>query len=178
MSGLGGYTGKASLRVPPPNNSGNEFINQLIGNRNDINNTATIFGFLQDLYEEKHARQLVYPYLAAGILITSHTDAYTLGNFIEIVPANTFTQGFHIHHLHLIAPSANGDYALGLYQGTTPIGQVTFSRTDKKDDVEGLTIFAIPCDANSQIQARLASSNAAQQDTVRLKIWYHPHLHS
>jgi len=178
MSGLGGHTGKANLRVPAPNNTLNTFINQLIGNRNDVNSAETIFGFLHDLWEEKHARQLVYPYLAAGVLITSHLNAYTLGNFIEVVPANTITQGFHIHHLHIISPSANGDYALGLYEGTTPIGQITFSRTDKKDDTEGLEIFTSPCAANSQLQARLASSNAAQQDTVRLKIWYHPHLHS
>ncbi|GAH23976.1 unnamed protein product, partial [marine sediment metagenome] len=106
MSGLGGHTGKANLRVPPANNLLNEYITQLIGNRNDFNNAQTIFGFLHDLWEEGHARQLVYPYLAPGVLITSHTDAYTLGNFIEVVPANAITQGFHIHHIHLISPSA------------------------------------------------------------------------
>jgi len=178
MSGLGGHTGKANLRVPLPNSTLNTFITQLIGNRDDKNDAETIFGFLHDMYEETHARQLVYPFLAAGILITSHLDAYTLGNFIEVVPANTITRGFHIHHLHIMSPSANGDYALGLYEGTTPIGQITFSRTDKKDDTEGLEIFTSPCAANAQVQARLASSNAAQQDTVRVKIWYHPHLHS
>jgi len=178
MSGLGGHTGKANLRVPPINNTFNTFINQLIGNRNDYNHSETIFGFLRDMWEEQHSVQLIYPELAQGILITSHLDAYTLGDFAEIVPANAITQGFHIHHIHLIAPSANGDYEIRLYQETTLIGEATFSRTDKKDDIEGLDIFSSHCNPNSQIQARLASSNAAQQDTVRLKIWYHPHLHS
>ena len=175
---LGGHTGKANLRVPPPNNILNEFINQLIGNRNDYNGTATIFGFLHDMWEEQHACQLVYPSLAIGALITSHLNAYTLGDFAEVVPVNTITQGFHIHHLHILSPSANGDYEIRLYQGTSKIGEATFSSTDKKDDVEGLDIFTCHCDANSQVQAKLASSNAAQENTVRLKVWYHPHLHS
>ncbi len=174
-----GYGGRvADLRVPLPNNFQNKLINQLIGNRNDVNSAETIFGFLQDMWEELHSSQLVYPSLAQGVLITSHSNAYTLGNFIEVIPVNTITNEFHIHHLHLLSPNANGDYEIRLYQGTTLIGEATFSRTDKKDDVEGLEIYTSHCEANAQIQARLSSSNAAQQDTVRLKVWYHLHLHS
>jgi len=176
MSPIGGYTGIANLLVPPPDNLLNEFVTQLIGNRNDGHDAQTIFGFLRDIWEEQHTCQLVYPSLAAGILTTSHLDAYTLGDFAEIVPANTITREFHIHHLHLLSPSANGDYEVRLYQGTSKIVEATFSRSDKKDDVEGLNIFTCHCDANSQIQAKLASSNAAQQDTVKIKIWYHLHL--
>lgn len=164
-----------SLKVPDPNNIDNAIINDLIGNRNDSNSAATIVGRLFDAWEETHSAQCVYPSLADGVLVTTHTDAWTPGNFAEIIPANIINVEFHIHHICVCSASANGGYEIILYKGTTKIGEMTFSRTDKKDDVEGLDIFTPHCEANSQIQAKIASENAAQQDTVRFKVWYHPH---
>jgi len=164
-----------SLKVPDPDNTKNLTINDLVGNRDDTNSAATIFARIFDSWEEKHSAQFVYPSLVDPVLVTAHTNAWTLGDFAEIIPANTIDIQFHIHHIHVCSPSANGNYEIILYNGTTEIGQASFSRTDKKDDVEGLDIFVPHCEANSQVQARIASENAAQQDTIRLKLWYHPH---
>ncbi len=166
---------RSLLNVPDPDGAGNETINQLIGNRNDENLTTTVYGFLRDLHEESHSAQFIYPNLADGTLVTAHADAWTLGNYAEVVPVNTITTEFHIHHVAICSTSANGSYVMVLYQATTEIGRFSFTRTDKKDDVEGIDIYVPHSLANAQIQAKLASSNAASEDTARVKIWYHPH---
>lgn len=165
----------AALQVPDPDGDGNDTINQLLGNRNDDNSTHTIFGHVHDLWEGMHHPQKVWPTLADAVIVTAHADAWTLGNYAEIVAANAISTEFHIHHIHISTPSANGEYELVLYAGTTEIARVTFTRTDKKDDVEGLDIRVPHCAANTQIQAKLASGNAGSADTLKVKIWYHEH---
>lgn len=166
----------ANQQVPEINGTGNATINQLIGNRNDDQAIATtIYAYLHDLWEGAHHAQLLYPDLAAPVTVTSHADAYTLGSFTEIVPADAIATEFHIHHLHISSPDKNAQYILVLYNGTTELARVSFSRTDKKDDVEGLDIRMVHCAANSQIQAKLASSVNASEDSADVKLWYHPH---
>lgn len=165
----------AALQVPDPDGDSNDTINQLIGNRNDSNSTHTIFGHVHDIWEGSHHEQKVWPALADAILVTAHADAWTLGNYAEIVAANAISEEFHIHHIQIISPSANGEYELVLYTETTEILRVTFSRTDKKDDVEGLEIVSPHCDANAQIQMKVASGNAASADSIKVKLWYHLH---
>jgi len=105
--------------------------------------------FSMQNYEENFSAQGIYPTLADGALITTHADEFTLGNYAEIVPVNTITNDFHIHHIHIIAPVVNAVWECVLYQVTTEIGRFTFSSTDKKDDVEGIEINTSQCDANS-----------------------------
>lgn len=127
-----------------------------------------------DSWEENHAGQWVYPLLGAGILITAHANAYQLGNYATIIPVNAIDTAFHIHHVHILAPSANGDYELRLYTGAgVRIAIFTFSRTDKKDDIEGVDLYTPHLFANTQVRAKLASSNGG--DTASIKLWYHPH---
>ena len=163
------------LSVPDLNNTGNETINQLIGNRNDSNSTHTLFGHIHDLWGDDHHLQKVWPSLANCILVTAHADAWVLGNYAEIIAANAISSEFHIHHVCMCDPSANGQYELVLYVGITEIGRLTFSRTDKKDNVEGLDVRLPHCAANAQIQLKVASGNAASPDTVKVKLWYHEH---
>ncbi|GAG55182.1 unnamed protein product [marine sediment metagenome] len=126
-------------------------------------------------YQERFTAQKVYPTLADGVEVTTHADDWVLGSFVEIVPVNTITSDFHIHHVHVIKPTANGTYDCVLYCGTTEIGRFSFSRTEKKDDMEGIEIHTTLCDANSQVQAKLASENDASEDKVEIKLWYHEH---
>lgn len=161
--------------VVSPDGTGNSVINQLIGNRNDGLGASTMFAYQHDNWEALHHEQEVYPTLADAILVTAHADAWKLGDYVEIAPVDAITHEFHIHHLHIHAPSADGEYELVLYAGTTVIGKVTFTRTDKKDDIEGLEIRTIVCEAGAQIQAKLASGNAASADSLMLKFWYHHH---
>lgn len=173
----GGYRqpDPVDLSVPDPDGGLNLTINDIIGNRQDSQGIVSLYSIMSDEYEGTHHVQYVYPSLATGVLVTTHADAWTLGNSAEIVPANGITGDFHIHHIHLHATSANGQYELRLYEVTTLISVITFSRTDKKDDVEGVELITPHQSANSQIQAKLASENVASADTVRIKIWYHLH---
>lgn len=164
------------LRAPDRNAILNNDMRDVIGNREDANETSTIAGRIFDQWEEMHVGQMVYPLLGAGTLVTAHANAYQLGDYATIIPVNTISFGFHIHHIHILAPSANGDYELRLYTGAgVRLTIFTFSRTDKKDDVEGIDLYTPHLAANIQIRAKLASSNAAQADTARIKLWYHPH---
>ena len=163
------------LNVPPINNSANVLVKDVIGNREDDNDSTTLAGRIRDQWEETHVGQLVYPTLAQGILVTAHLDAWTLGSYVTIIPVNTITGDFHIHHICVCSASANGAYELRLYRGVERLAIVTFTRTDKKDDIAGLDIYTPHIEANSQIRDKLASSNAAQEDTVRISIWYHLH---
>lgn len=165
----------SALQVADPNSSENIIIADLLGNRNDGHNGGSIFSNLHDLWEGDHHEQLVWPTLADPITVTAHADDWVFGEYAEIVAANAITYDFHIHHLHIAEPSANGNYELILYNGTTKILGVSFSRTDKKDDVEGLEVRTPHCPANSQIQAKVASGNDASADTLKVKLWYHPH---
>ena len=164
----------AALQVVPVDSSENTTINQLFGNRNDGHSAVTLFSHIHDAWEDEHHVQRVYPTLADCILVTANAAIWTLGNYTEIVPANTIEGEFHIHHICLCDPSKDGNYEIVLYAGTTELGRVTFSRTAKKDNIEGMDIVTPHCAANTQIQAKLATGmNTA--DTVKIKIWYHVH---
>lgn len=163
----------AALQVPAANGVGNTTINQLIGNRNDGHDAQTLFATMHDVWEGGHHAQMIYPTMASAVTVATHANPWTLGNFVEIIPANVITGEFHIHHVSIVAPSANGEYELVLYNGTTEISRCSFSRTDKKDDVEGLGIVAEHTVANSQIQAKLASDSGG--DSADVKLWYHLH---
>lgn len=163
------------LRVAPPDNTGNETINQLIGNRNDGHESHTMFSHLHDSWNALHLPQKIWPSLGDAVLVTAHADAWVLGNFAELIAVNDIAVEYHIHHVQIVEPSANGEYELVFYNGTAEIARVSFSRTDKKDDVEGLDIRSAHNAANSRLQMKVASGNAASADTLRVKVWYHEH---
>jgi len=130
---------------------------------------------VDDIWEAAHHNQKVYPTLADAVTVSSDAVAWTLGNFAEIIPANAIETEFHIHHIAVVAPSANGEYELVIYNGTTEIGRASFSRSDKKDDVERLVFITDHTPANTQIQAKLEYSEGGGVETTKVKIWYHDH---
>lgn len=164
---------RQKLSVPGSGGTDNLTMRDVIGNKDDEHDAETLFGHLHDLWGMQHNAQKVYPTLAGAVTVTANGAIWTLGNFVEIVPVNIITNSFHIHHLHITAPSVNGDYELVLYEVSTEIGRVTFSRTDKKDDVEGLPVRTPTSIANAQIRAKLACSVGGA--SAKLKVWYHLH---
>lgn len=162
-----------NLEAPSPDNIDNVLMRDVIGNRNDNHSTGTLFGALHDLWEMENHVQLIYPSLAAAVTVTADGGDWVLGTFAEIVPVDTIDTDFHIHHLHISEPSADKDYELVLYNVSTIIGKATFSRTAKKDAVEGLPVKTMYSPANTQIRAKLACSGGGA--SAKVKIWYHPH---
>lgn len=161
------------LEVPDADNGDNAFMRDVIGNKSDVNDSNTLYAKINDLWEGTHHSQLVYPTLANPIIVTAAGGVWTLGNFAEIIPANTITEAFHIHHIGIHEASVNGGYEIVLYAGEVEMGRATFTRTDKKDDVEGLPIMLPHSLANAQIQAKVACSVGGA--TAKLKLWYHSH---
>lgn len=168
-------TPAVDLGVAAPDNTENETINQLLGNRNDGHQTHTMFAHVYDNWNALHLPQKVWPVLADAVLVTAHADAWVLGNFSEIIAANDIPVEYHIHHVQIVEPSANGEYELVFYMGMMEVFRVSFSRTDKKDDVEGLDVRSAHCTASAQIQMKVASGNPGSADSLKVKVWYHEH---
>lgn len=140
----------------------------------EIKNLVTnVESDVQDLWDELHQRQRVYPTLADPVTVIAHPNAWTLGSFASVIPLGTIDTAFHIHRVHISEMSINGNYEMVLYQALTEIGRFTFSCTDKKDDIEGLPISIVPAIANTQIRAKLACSVGGA--TAKIKVWYHLH---
>ena len=65
-------------------------------------------GILETLQDHIHSASKVYPTLAAAVTATGHDTAWTLGEFVEVVPVNTITSPFDIHFINAAAASAAG----------------------------------------------------------------------
>lgn len=123
------------------------------------------------LEEHNHSTAECYPTLANGVTVTTAAGAWTLGNFVEIVPVNTITEDFDIHHINVEAVSADDCYEVVLYAETTEIGRVRGYVKDQSShpvwEFQDVIIAA-----NSQIQAKLASQNGGAE-TMTISIHYH-----
>lgn len=130
---------------------------------------------LDTLEEHAHSISCVYPTLAAGTTVTGAAGAWTLGAFVEIIPANTITKDFDIHWIDVEGASIEDVYELVLYNTTTEIGRVRFNaaKTVAGGVILSPVYFQSQVQAkNSQIQAKLASSSGGG-DTVTFSVFYH-----
>ena len=117
----------------------------------------------------------VYPTLAAGVTVTAgNAAAWTLGDFVEVVPASTITSDFAIHNIGVEGISANGVYEIVLYSGDsdTECGRVRFTKNAAQDGTMEVPFQTTLIDANSKIRAKVASSTG-NLDTVDISIRYH-----
>jgi len=88
---------------------------------------------LEEIYEHQHQEQKVAPSGAAPVTVTSHGDAWTLGNFSnDILAAGFVTYYFDLHWVVLNDPNANAHYEIVFYYGPTDIecGRIAFTRTN------------------------------------------------
>lgn len=132
---------------------------------------------LRTINEHVHSVQKVAPSGVAGILVTSHGDAWTLGDFSNDIIATDFVPlKFDIHGVDVQAPSANANFELVLYYGAGDIecGRITFTRTNP-------TLFSRPSviqtpilPPGSRVRAKLMDSGGGASCTV--KVWYHTYL--
>jgi hypothetical protein len=124
--------------------------------------------------EHVHNESAVYPTLAAGVTVTGHADAWTLGAYAEIVPASTITGVFDIHFINVEDASADDIYELVLYEVTTEIARVRFvvDTSVFGGGLPSIPIITPIIAANAQIQAKLATS-AGGSDTAVVSVHYH-----
>lgn len=131
------------------------------------------FDYVHILEEHAHSMSKVYPTLAAGIDVISDI-AWTLGAFTEIIPINTITSPFDIHWIITEDVTDDETYELVLYNVEVEIGRVRFAADNPAGNritVSPLPILTAIQPANSQIQAKVASSGATE--TVTISLSYH-----
>lgn len=139
-----------------------------------ISNPISQCGMLTDCFLTLHSSQHVYPDLADAVQVTSHADAWTLGDAAVIVPANGIAVPFSIRFVSISSISANDQYQLELYENGHVV-QLTFVKSATVDPAVPLPVTSRVLAANTQITAKLANQTAAQSRTCDIKIWYVEH---
>lgn len=137
-----------------------------------ISNKPGVWDKVDVMQEHMHAATKVYPTLAGGTTVTSGA-AWTLGNFAEIVPANTITKDFDIHFIAVEGASASEVYEIVLYAATTEIGRVRASFIDIANS-QSLPSIPFQCQIqaeNVQIQAKVATASGG--DNITISLHYH-----
>jgi hypothetical protein len=171
---------------PAANDTDNDNLNDVIGNKTDTASTtvaattslvAYIKGILNDLEilsDHIHGVSKVYPTLAAGVTVTASATPWTLGSFVEIVPASTITSIYDIHAIKVEAFDTTTTYELVLYQGASDVevGRARITRNTAQA-TSPYVIFMTPrIAANARIRAKVASA-ASSAATVTISIMYH-----
>ena len=148
-----------------------------IGNREYDNYTSdNIYGILDMLKHHVHSVTKVYPTLANNVTLTGGAGAWQLGNFIEVVPANTITDWFDIHWVVLVDPSVQDNYQVELYQGDLGseelIAQIKVTRDTNQGSTGSVPIMTPIIPANTRISAKLATESGGN-DTLDIAVLYH-----
>ena len=158
-----------------PINNTNE-INEKIGNSTDIwNGNSTVLGYANVSYKHVHNPAICYPTLADGITINTSSTAWTLGDFTEIIPANTINVEFDMHFINFEDSSTTGVYELHLFSGE--VGEevlIATIRTSRDANQSGITSVPVQVPvqhANARISGRLASDGGNRN--VTLSVYYH-----
>jgi hypothetical protein len=170
------YLNPKTIPVPAQNSANNAYIQDVVGNKTDTGAGDSIYSLLHIAEEHDHSASKVYPTLANTPDIDTPASIWTLGGFVEIVPANTITSIFDIHHINIEEVSTTGVYEVVLYSGLASseveIGRVRFAKTTNLAAVSSQPFQTIRLPANTRISAKSASSNSSS-DTVGISIFYH-----
>lgn len=162
------------VSVPTQDSADNIVWGDVIGNKSDTHNGDSLAARTETLLEHVHSASNVYPTLANGVTVTGGA-AWTLGSFVEIVPASTITSDFDIHYLSIEDISATDVYELVLYKGALAseieIGRVRFVKNAALDATLNIPIQTKIIDANERISAKIASASGS--DNVTFSIFYH-----
>lgn len=158
--------------VPAQNAVTNTNMRDVIGNKLDDEDGTSVYSKLYKVDTHVHGSQKVYPTLANGVVVAGAADAWTLGNFVQIVPVNTITSPFDIHYINISNASAADTYELVLYAATTEIGRLRMTRASGVQQVNPVPFMTPIQPANTQIQAKVASSSGGA-DELTISIFYH-----
>jgi len=166
------------LAVPAQNSAANVTINDVVGNKTDNNLGNSLYGRLDELYDQWQAERQVYPTLAAGATVVSANANWTYGAYAVVVPANAIATNFHIFNLSVEACNRDATFQLEFYKGAADdvVTAVRFNITGGFFGNQVYFLGSEEIDANAQVRARLASSNgAAQIATIQVSIVYIQH---
>ena len=159
------------LTVPAVDSPNNDDMVDVLGNKNDTHDGDSAMARLHVLDEHAHKSSICYPSLADGVVVAGGAGVWELGNFVEIVPVNTITEEFDIHYISVEDLSAVDVYEIRLYAGEVQIGCARVARTANQDSTTQVRIQVPIQPANTQIQAKVASSGGG--DSATISLFYH-----
>ena len=145
-----------------------------VGTSSDDYPTASIFGFLNTLYDHIHKPALVYPSNADSVLVAGGGGAWAQGSKVEIIPVNTVTGYFDVHFVTVSQTSATDEYQLELYSGEAGSEVLIAQSKFYRDNTTRSTQYPIQTSiiaANTRISASLASAGGG--DNTRVSLSYH-----
>ena len=167
-----------SNNVPPADSALNTTINQVLGNKTDTHDGDSIRAVLHILNEHTHKASNVWPTGAAGkVVATAFSDDWALGVFTEIAAANDIGIDFDIHFINIEGISTSGVFELVLYAVEVEIARFRFTVVGTPNNLKfnPIPIQTAIIPANTQIQAKLMSSNSTANpgDTATISFSYH-----
>ena len=128
------------------------------------------------IHEQVHSGdQLVYPTLAAAIVATSSAVAWTMGNYIEIIPVNTVKTMFYLTGIVINNMVIDTEYEINIATGLGAAEVIIGTFTHETHDTNLSCIIPLntplKVSSNTRISVRCASENAAP-DTCTIKLMY------
>jgi hypothetical protein len=164
---------KKNFRVSCPSSEDDYTINNVIGNKRDSCNCDSIYGRLLKIKNHLHTKSKTYPTLSDGVVVTSHSNSWTLDGAVEIIPANTVTSSFYIHWIVIEEVGTNDIYEISLYSGLsgeeTELGAIRVAKTTVAGN--GSSSIYFQCEeipANTRISAKCASKKGGGSITISL----------
>jgi len=168
--------------VPTINSGDNDLLRDVVGNKEDTSfsggshaSNPSIVGHLKAGYYHVHSSAKVAPSLADSIVLTTSASAWTLGNKVQIIPAEgagSMAKWFDIHWIVVHSISAVDEYELVLWANdNTEIGRICFVKTAAQAQEGNLPIQIPPQAPGTKISASVASKSGS--DTVSIKLYYH-----
>jgi hypothetical protein len=162
--------------ISATNTTNNNTINDVIGSKLDDESGNSLYSKAYTVERHMHSEQYMYPTLANGVTVTSSAAIWTLGAYAVVIPANTITNPFDIHAIHVGTFSANDIYEIQLFSGSDGaekhIGTSRLARTNATNPGSILPMTTPLINANTQIKAALASMGGANE-SIRIAIIYH-----
>jgi hypothetical protein len=163
------------LGVSAASSTANVTINDVIGNKLDTHLGNSLYAHVGLIRSHWAAERRVYPTRAAGATVVSASADWTYGAYATVVPANTITSDFHINAVSIESCNKNATFQLALYKGAAD-DIVTAVRFNVTGGFFGNQVYFIGSElitANSQVRARLASSDGATNvATIQISIIY------
>ena len=166
-----GFQRRNDLTVPLINSIDNVDMVDVLGNKNDNHDGDSAMAKLHVLDEHAHESSICFPSLADGVVVAGGAGVWELGNFVEIIPANTILEKFDIHYISVEDLSAVDVYEIRLYAGEVQIGCARVARTANQDSTTQVRIQVPIQPANTQIHAKVASSGGG--DAATISLFYH-----
>lgn len=121
---------KKLFRTPGKNERDNDYMWEVLGNKEDGHSGDSAMSKLKMLQEHVHSAAKVYPTGGAGVTVTQAAGAWTLGAAATIIPANTVTKDFDVHYINIEGASGDDTYELVLYDDGVECGRMRFTTVD------------------------------------------------